>query len=214
MADAIIPESWKNKTTEGGSQKSLANRAFADQGETLSELKIVDPKTKEEITGKELKKTTGDNIFTVNMDGQEYQITKDTWTKAKRYADEGQHGYAKLLIKEHAVNESQTLGATPTFKTPEELKAIGQENLKAAAAHTATLDYDEAAPMPSNKADRVVSETQENMRLSDEIGGSANAPIVVNAPTNNTSMNHTTTLPPIQVRPNDAPNLLNSYSFP
>lgn len=214
MADAIIPETWKKKTTAGGSQENIVTRAFADQGQMVSELKIVDPETKEEITGKELKKTTGDNIFTVNMDGQEYQITKDTWVNAKRYADEGQHTYAKLLIKKYAVNEDKELGPVPTFDSPETLKIKGQENLKSAAEHTSSLDFDEFAPMPNIKADRVIDETKENMRISDELGGSANAPIVVNAPTTNTSMSHTTAMPPIQVRPNDIPNLVNSYSFP
>lgn len=65
-------------------------------------------------------------------------------------------------------------------------------------------------PYPKKKtADNVMRQTESNNALKDAIMSNP-APVIVNAPTTNTSMQHTTALPNIKAR-DDSPKLFDTY---
>lgn len=206
--DSITPDFLKDKVTDKGTSAGLITRMTADEGQLLSTIEHKDPKTGEvAISGKEIKQKWGDNQFSVQVDGQEYRVSKKTYNAAKDLLDAGKTGQAKWLLKRHAEKENAEIQKTEASRAP---KISLQEINK----HTSSLDDSAVMLAPERTtADNVIRQTESNTALKEAIAGTP-APVIVNAPTNNTSMQHTTALPNIKARNNDVPNLINSYSFP
>ena len=203
--DYITPSFMKDKKTESGTEVGLISRLITTKGETLSTLDF-ESSTKK-VTGEEIKNNRGDNFYKVNVDGKEYRVSKDTYFSAKGFADNGNKDLAASILEERGKIE------TPQFtdSAPEKIKGtVGDFSVN----ETLQMNYDmfgnEIVSTPKRTtADNIVRQTESNNALKDAIMSNP-APVVVNAPTTNTSMQHTTALPNIKAR-DDSPKLFDTY---
>ena len=203
--DYITPSFMKDKKTESGTEVGLISRLITTKGETLSTLDF-ESSTKK-VTGEEIKNNRGDNFYKVNVDGKEYRVSKDTYFSAKGFADNGNKDLAASILEERGKIE------TPQFtdSAPEKIKGtVGDFSVN----ETLQMNYDmfgnEIVSTPKRTtADNIVRQTESNNALKDAIMSNP-APVIVNAPTTNTSMQHTTALPNIKAR-DDSPKLFDTY---
>lgn len=212
--DSITPDFMKSKKTESTSNVNIAQRITANDGQELSTLDIKSTmavgggeKKDVQITGREIKNTAGENIFSVNIDGQEYRISKETYNQAKELAESGQKSKAIAIIKSSYKEESEQI------QKKDPAKRIGDFNVNESAQMNIDMFGNVLTPSAKSNADAVINQTEENTKMKED-NSNKSTPVVVNAPTTNTSMSHTTAMPPVKARPDNTPNLINSYSFP
>lgn len=206
--DSITPDFLKDKKTESGTEVGPIGKFIATKGETVSTLDFESSNKK--ITGEEIKDNKGDNFYKVSVDGKEYRVSKDTYFSAKGFADGGNKELAASILEERGKIE------TPQFtdSAPEKIKGtIGDFPVNESAQMNYDMFGNEIISVPEKTtADTVIKQSESNAALKEAIA--APAPVIVNAPTTNTSMQHTTALPQVKPRDYDTPNLLNNYSFP
>ena len=204
--DSITPDFLKDeivKTEHGQSEtKGVLGRMFADTGDTLSTIDYDNSGIS--IKAEERRGEFGANEYIVNYNGEELKVNKDIYASVKRYLDSDMPEKAAYTIDVNREKIEALTNAAPKMT----MKEINQ--------HVNNIDLNTGTPIISvpekTTADNVIKQSESNAALRDAIA--APAPVIVNAPTTNTSMQHTTALPQVKPRDYDTPNLLNNYSFP
>ena len=205
--DFITPDFLKKNVVETDLGKSetagVGGRMLANTGDTLS---TIDFKSGNDVfTGSESRSEMGrENDFTVTHNGKQYKVDKQIYKNVKMYLEQGYPEKA-LYTLEANKDKIEALSKAPVGMSAKDVNS-----------YTSGLDFDENAlnisvPEKTN-ADVVVKQSESNAAARQDTGAGS-APILVNAPTTNTSMQHTTSLPQVKPR-NDESTLSRFLNFP